>query len=108
MPSNVYVTQEQPKLNYLPAQKFGDIVFLVADDFSPVAGSLSNVKLIEQIKQKLKAFDEANDYVVFSGSPTVAAAVFAHLGSKGVNSVRVLRWSNQNLHYTPITISNLK
>jgi hypothetical protein len=102
--STVFVTQEQTKLNYMPAEKYGEIVFLTRDDFSPVAGSLSNVALIQQIKDKLAAFDPGRDYIVFSGSPTVAAAVFAHLGAL-VSNFKVLRWSNRDSQYTPITIS---
>lgn len=100
----VFVTQEQTKLNYIPAEKFGSIVFLTRDDFSPVASSLSNIELIKSIKSKLANYDPENDYIVFSGSPTVAAAVFAHLG-KLVSAFRVLRWSNRDNNYTPISIS---
>lgn len=101
---SVFVTQEMPKLNYLPAEKFGSITFLTRDDFSPVASSLSNAKLLEDIRSKLTKYDPSEDYIVFSGSPTVAAAVFAFLGSI-CKTIRVLRWSNRDMNYTPITIN---
>lgn len=102
--ARVFVTQEMPKLDYTPAEKFGEVVFLARNDFSPVASSLINVDLMTSIKSGLRGFDETNDYVVFSGSPVVAAAVFAHLG-KMVQSIRLLRWNNRDNTYTPMRIN---
>lgn len=101
--SRVFVTQEMDRLDYLPAQKFGGIIFLTRSEFSPVSGSLNNKALIGQIRDKLADFDPEVDYIVFSGSPTVAAAVFAYIGSKH-DLFTVLRWSNRDSFYAPITI----
>ena len=103
--SKVFVTQEQTKLNYLPAEKFGEIRFITRDEFSPVASSLSNVHLMGCIREALSDFREEEDYIVFSGSPTVAAAVFASMGKLGIAAFRVLRWSNRDGSYTPIGIT---
>lgn len=102
--ARVFVTQEMPKLDYTPAEKFGEVVFLARNDFSPVASSLINVDLMGSIKSGLKNFNESVDYVVFSGSPIVAAAVFAQLG-KTVQSIRLLRWNNRDNTYTPMRIN---
>jgi hypothetical protein len=91
-------------LNYLPAEKFGDIVFITCDEFSPVASSISNEHLVKDIWDKLSDFDPAHDFIVFSGSPTVAAAVFSVVGRMGFDVFRVLRWSNRDNSYTPITL----
>jgi len=99
----VFVTQEQSRLNYLPAEKFGQIVFITRDEFSAVASSLSNQALIDEIWKKLADFAPDDDYIVFSGSPTVAAAVFAVIG-KIADAFTVLRWSNRDSFYTPILI----
>ena len=99
----VFVTQEMDRLNYLPAEKFGSILFLTRNEFSPVRTSLSNIALINTIRAKLKDFDPDVDFIVFSGSPTVAAAVFAILGSE-TDHFTVLRWSNRDNMYSPITI----
>lgn len=101
--SRVFVTQEQSKLNYLPAEKFGEIEFVTREEFSPVAKSLGNVALVEQIHSKIANFDPEEDYVVFSGSPVVAAAVFAAIG-RVADKFTVLRWSNRDNFYTPITV----
>lgn len=103
--SKVFVTQEMPRLDYTPAQKFGEIVFIVRQDYSPVAGSLINESINQAIAEKLRNFDFENDYLVFSGSPTVAAAVFAFIGRKGQRPFCVLRWSNRDCIYIPIHIT---
>lgn len=99
----VFVTQEQSKLNYLPAEKFGEIEFVTRDEFSPVAKSLGNTAIVEQIKSKLSKYNPEEDYIVFSGSPVVAAAVFAAIGQMA-GRFTVLRWSNRDNFYTPITV----
>lgn len=100
----VFITQEQSKLNYLPAEKFGTVRFITRDEFSPVASSLGNKHLMAQIRDCLQEFDPEEDFLVFSGSPTVAAVVFSYIGKFGFSVYRVLRWSNRDNAYTPITI----
>jgi hypothetical protein len=102
--TKVFITQEQSKLNYLPAEKYGEIQFITRDEFSPVAGSLANVRLMDQIVRHMKTFDPMQDYIVFSGSPTIAAAVFAIVGRLQIDAFRILRWSNRDNSYTPILI----
>jgi hypothetical protein len=103
MRTKVFVTQEQSKLNYLPAEKYGEIEFITRDEFSPVARSLGNVTIVQTIKDKLANFDPEKDYIVVSGSPVVAAAVFAHIGSMH-QRFTVIRWSNRDNIYTPTTV----
>lgn len=104
----VYVTQEQSKLNYLPAEKYGQIQFITRDEFSPVAASLNNQRMMASIRDMIARFNADDDYLVCSGSPIVAAAVFATMGHMGVCAFRVLRWSNLNSSYTPILITIAK
>jgi uroporphyrinogen-III decarboxylase len=103
MTGKVFVTQEQQKLNYLPAERYGDVEFITRDEFSPIASSLGNQVIVNAIKNKLAQFNPETDFIVFSGSPVVAAAVFAHLGSR-FTRFTVLRWSNRDNIYTPTTV----
>lgn len=103
--SKVFITQEQTKLNYLPAEKFGEIQFITRDEFSPVASSISNRHLMASVRDTLSEFNPKEDFLVFSGSPTVAAAVYATIGRLGFDAFRVLRWSNRDNAYTPIVIN---
>lgn len=103
MKSRVFITQENPNLNYLPAEGFGEVVFLTRGDISPIRGSLNNENVVEEIRRKLKDFDERFDFVAPSGSPIVTAVVFMVLSEK-TREVNVLRWSNRDCVYQPINI----
>ena len=65
----VFVTHENPALNYLPAEEFGELVFLTKDELSPVKGSIRNGSLIDEIRHKLQSFEPNLDYICLSGSP---------------------------------------
>lgn len=106
MNGRVFVTQESAQFNYSPAEQFGDVVFLTRHDLSPVPGSLANQALTDEMRHKLKSFDPATDYLAPSGSPIVSGLAFALLQQHGVRyPIRVLRWSNRDRAYCPITIS---
>lgn len=103
--SRVFVTQENPTLNYLSAEEFGDITFMSRGDYSPIKNSIANEKLLADLQRHLKSFDIDKDYIVVTGSPIVAAAVFLLLGRFGyAHKVNVLRWSNRDHTYQPVTI----
>ena len=104
MKARVFVTQENPNLNYLPAEEFGDIVFLTREDFSPVRNSLHNGALMTDVRTKLKDFDPERDYITVSGSPVVAAVVFMIL-SERTRLVNILRWSNRDHLYQHLVIN---
>lgn len=104
MKPRVFITQENPNLNYLPAEQFGDVVFLTRDDFSPVRNSLRNDGLVSEIRAKLKDFDPSTDFVTVSGSPVVAAVVFMILSEK-TKSINMLRWSNRDHMYQHLVIN---
>jgi len=99
----VYITQENTNHNYTQAEQYGDIVFLTRSDFSTIKNSLSNKALIEELRSKLKNFDK-DDYVIVSGSPTVACAAFMILREK-TDSLNILKWSNRDHHYQHLVIT---
>lgn len=104
MKARVFITQENPNLNYLPAEQFGDIIFLTREDFSPVRNSLRNDALVTEIRGKLKDFDPQTDFVTVSGSPVVAAVVFMILAEK-TKAINMLRWSNRDHVYQHLAIN---
>lgn len=111
----VFITQESSTLNYGHAEEFGKIVFVTCKEVSPVPGSLMNGELCDEVKTKLADFDFDYDYLVPSGSPVVSGIAFMELGrlaayrdvvdgSRAPKQLRVLRWSNRDRVYQPITI----
>lgn len=103
MKPTVYVTQET-EYDFLPAEAFGEIKFITSHDINNVRGSLHNEELIRRIRMRLHAFDPARDFVVITGSPYVAAVVFLILGNRGITEVNLLRWSNRDRVYIPLTV----
>lgn len=114
----VFVTQENGQLNYSRAEDFGQVVFLTRDDVSPIPGSLTNSALMEELAKKLADFDFDHDFIAPSGSPTVCGLAFFELGmqvghaksvetahERAPKNLRVLRWSNRDRVYQPVTIS---
>lgn len=114
----VFVTQENSQLNYGDAEAFGEVVFLTRDDVSPIPGSLTNAALTAELAKKLGDFDFEYDFLAPSGSPTVCGLAFFELGRKvGLieeneytalkppKFLRVLRWSNRDRCYQPVTIN---
>ncbi|WQY99610.1 hypothetical protein [Acinetobacter phage pB23] len=73
----VYVVQENPRMNYLPAEKFGEVRFLTATEFSPSQHSLRNKQILEQVMANLVDFNPDVDYLVLSGNPIIMGFVFS-------------------------------
>jgi hypothetical protein len=104
MKPKVYITQENPNLNYLPAEEYGEIVFLTRNEYSPIRNSLSNDKLLDELRVKLRDFRPREDFVVISGSPVVSGIVFM-LIREITDTLNVLRWSNRDYVYQHLIIS---
>lgn len=104
----VYVTQETSH-DFRHAEEFGELVFLCdgRDDFHNVKNSGHNDRLIAHLRQGLRDFDTAKDYIVLIGSPYVQAAVMMLLGRQAANKVNLLRWDNRDFSYIPLTLSML-
>lgn len=100
----VYVTQEVHTANYKSAEKYGDIVFLCTTEVSQAAGSLHNVKLVNNIRERFKNYDPLVDFIAPSGSPVISCIVMAIAREKG-STFNFLKWNNREHDYTPVTIN---
>jgi len=102
--SRVFVTQENPKLDYSAAEDYGDLVFLTKDDIVPVKNSLHNNSVIQQLKVGIDGLDPVNDFIVITGSPLVSAIVFMLIGRRH-RQVNVLKWSNRDGIYQNVSVT---
>lgn len=102
----VFVTQEAKPgtIDYSPAKVYGNLEFLTIMDFSPEDDSIYNMVLIQELRAKLHDFNPETDYVVITGSPVVAGAVFMVLRERQTK-VKVLRWSNRAFAYSVVTLN---
>lgn len=98
----VYITHEIA-LDYSRAEDFGELVPVTADDFTNLSNSLHNQRLVGQVKDRLKHFEE-EDFLLISGSPYVSL-LCAMVIARKQKSIKVLRWSNQDRQYYPLTLA---
>lgn len=99
----VYITQENGGVDYMPATKFGDLVFVSGSNqrFSPHKASLDNKLIINQIENMLKDFNVDEDYLLCTGSPTIMAVCgFLIPGDK----LRILNWDNRSRDYFEVIV----
>lgn len=99
--SIVWVTQET-QYDFTEAEKFGEVRFLTTRDLNNNRNSQHNEALMTEIAHRLRKFDYERDYIVIAGSPYVSALVFLLLGLRHERAIRILRWDNRDLKYTPL------
>ena len=97
----VFVVQENPNLNYTPAERYGEVVFLTAIEFSPMKNSPRNAAVLETVEVAMKRFDPSKDYLLLSGNPIIMGYVF-HLAMTKSVEVRVLWWSRDDRRYNEV------
>lgn len=94
--STVYIVQDTGHLNFVPAEKFGDLEVLI---FGP-RSHLALAREIPKLYQKLKNMTD-QDWVVAVGHPFFIAAVGAIQG-KLTNQVRMLYFDRQTETYVKV------
>ena len=97
----VFVVQENPRLNYVDAERFGEVVFMTSKEFSPLKNSLVNAEIISDIQAFMKDFDPDNDYLLLTGGPVLLGYAF-HLAISKKGYITVLQWDGMKQAYLPI------
>lgn len=97
----VFVVQENPNLNYTPAEQFGEVRFLTASEFSPSKNSLRNVQLISDISAAMASFDPDRDFLLLSGNPIMMGYV-AHLALSKKGYAKFLWYSRNDGAYLEV------
>lgn len=98
----VYVVQEDPKKNILPAREYGDIVVLHGQGQISLDTNLVE-DTIDDMADKLTDYKQ-EDSLLLIGDPVliaVAASIISHL-TNGIYSV--LKWDRQERTYIRITL----
>lgn len=98
--NKVFVVQQQPGKNLIPAIKYGELVPLLNPQDQIIINSERAVKLIGD---KLALFDD-DDFLLLIGDP--AAILIAGVMAAKVNNgiVNVLKWDRQTSEYYPVKI----
>lgn len=69
--SNVFIVQENPRLNMTPAMQYGALTEI----FPCKELKVSSTDLAKVARMKLGNFDPAADYILFTGDPVAIAIV---------------------------------
>ena len=113
MTRKVYIVQDQqkrrggervPKFDFSPAEKFGELVFLLDPEVSPFEDSDA---VVERLHAALRDFT-SDDYLLLVGNPcfigwaTAIAAVFVH------GPIQQLQFSSRPVpHYLDVSVDLL-
>ena len=97
----VFLIQENPYINVLSAEEYGDIVVLFESGqqimFSPQPA-------IRKLKRKLKDFND-DDYLLMMGDPAamgIACCVAAEMNRGKFN---ILKWDKKAQRYYPVSVN---
>ena len=89
--SKVYVVQENNRMSYEDAERFGEVVFMTAQEYKPMKNSLQNDIILQDIADAMEDFDVSEDYLILTGNPMVIGFVM-HLALMNTNKVNCLQW----------------
>ena len=104
--AKVYVTQENSRLNYMDAERFGEVVFITTDEYSPISSSRRNDIIESEIRFGLVNFDSDLDFLLLSGDPIIMVLAFYRAASltAETNKVQLLKWDSQTRSYNEIVV----
>jgi hypothetical protein len=107
--SRVYVTNNRfrkregelvPAVDLRPAERFGTLTAVFDHAMDPSADDD-----VRNARQRLKDFNDEQDYILPSGSPLATLTVGMLLRDQGVKIVQVLEWDRFDLNYHLKTVS---
>lgn len=97
--NKVWVVQENPRMDYSPAEQFGQVHFMTADEFRPMATSLKNEHVIADLERGVSQLDE-DDWLILTGNPIAMGYTF-HLAIQKNGRVKCLQWDRMRGEYRP-------
>jgi hypothetical protein len=98
--AKVFVVQETMKHNVLPAQQYGELIFLLPPQ---VQIGFSPGPMVNKMKRALQRFTD-EDYLLLIGDPA-AMSIAAALASEYNNGkFRFLKWDKREMKYYPIAV----
>ena len=99
--SNVYVTQENPRVNIVSAAKWGDLEPLT-NPFDQI--HINPSRIVAQIRRKLRGFTD-DDWLLAMGDPAIIGVAFAVVSEQNHGCVSLLKWDKMEKSYYPVKIS---
>lgn len=98
--ATVYVVQETPGRNLLPATKFGEIKILLP----PGQIIFSSAPVVQRLRRELRTFSN-EDYLLMIGDPAAIAVAGAMASYINGGRMKLLKWDKQEQTYFSIDIN---
>lgn len=102
--SRVFVIQETMKHNLLPAQAFGELVFLLPPGQQI---SFSPGPIVIKMERHLRTFND-NDFLLLIGDPAAMACAGALAAKHNNGAFKLLKWDKREMKYYPIQVNVYK
>ena len=96
----VYVVQEVPKFNVLPARKYGELELMLPQGQI----TLSAGPTVNRLKHKLRNFTDM-DYLLLIGDPLAIGLAVAIASNANRGKARLLKWDRQEKQYYPLNVN---
>jgi hypothetical protein len=97
--SNVYVVQETPGRNLLPATEYGEVRILLP----PGQIVFSSAPTVRRLRAALRNFND-DDYLLLMGDPVAIGAASAVASHYNQGRIKMLKWDRQYARYVPVEI----
>ncbi len=113
MPGNVYVVQNHasydrstglmvPRYDLSPAEKFGELVFLL----SPITVPSNPAKVIAELRRKLWDFSD-DDFLLLIGNPCFIGWATTIAADQNEGKVSMLQYNGSQKHYRVVKADGL-
>lgn len=98
--NKVFVIQETMRHNVLPAQAFGELLFLLPPQ---VQIGFSPGPMVTKMKRLLRDFTD-EDYLLMIGDPAAMSIAAALASSYNNGRFKLLKWDKREMKYYPISV----
>lgn len=98
--SKVFITHEQSRFDYSPAECFGQLVAVSERVYSFTPGNTVNSMVYKSIIDCSNEFDPNSDFVLPSGSALMTSMFMVRLAAIGIRTIRLLTWNNNDSAYS--------
>lgn len=98
--AKVFVVQETGRHNVLPAQNFGELVFLLPPQ---VQIGFSPGPMVNKMKRVLRDFTDV-DFLLLIGDPAAMSIAAALAAQYNRGRFRLLKWDKREMKYYPIAV----
>lgn len=97
--ATVYVVQETPGRNLLPAAKFGEVKVLLP----PGQIIFSSAPTVSRLRRALRTYSD-DDHLLMIGDPAAIAAAAAVAAHINMGRLKLLKWDKQEQQYFSVSI----